>query len=205
LEAGEPYSFEAWAAAVRAGRTYSTSGPLLDLEVDGVIPGGTISSTHREITLHVRAQAASVGRIDRLQLIINGSVAAESKATDRADFAVIDEHIRLDESAWIAARCSSPDVIYSAFPTSVGAHTSPVYVQLANRPIARASDLEAVARAIAAGADWAARRAVVAAKSERERFIAFFEDAALQVQSRMEASVRSGSTSAHDDAREPER
>ncbi|HEY7828425.1 MAG TPA: CehA/McbA family metallohydrolase, partial [Candidatus Limnocylindrales bacterium] len=43
LDAGRAPSFGAWAAAIRAGRTFATSGPILELLVDGHEPGAVIS------------------------------------------------------------------------------------------------------------------------------------------------------------------
>ena len=42
LDPGQPPSFEAWAAAVRAGRTQASSGPVLELTVDGHEPGDVL-------------------------------------------------------------------------------------------------------------------------------------------------------------------
>ena len=39
LAPGQPVTFDAWAAAVRAGRTFTTTGPLVDLAVEGKGPG----------------------------------------------------------------------------------------------------------------------------------------------------------------------
>ena len=38
----KPFDYDNWSAAVRAGRTFTSTGPLIDLAVDGVSIGGTI-------------------------------------------------------------------------------------------------------------------------------------------------------------------
>ena len=43
LDDGAALDFAAWAAAVRAGRTFVTSGPLLSLRVDGHEPGDELA------------------------------------------------------------------------------------------------------------------------------------------------------------------
>lgn len=185
LPEDQPYSFEAWVEAVRSGRTFLTSGPLLEIDVEGRGPGEVIVSATRDIRLSARVRAVSVNPIDLLQLVVNGSVVAESKPGADGRSAMIDTSLRLDGSAWIAARCTSPDVIYTAYPTSVGAHTSPVYVECASRPLAQRDDLIAIAQLIEAGKEWAARRAIVPSRLDRDRFVAFFEAASRRVRDRL--------------------
>jgi hypothetical protein len=43
MDPGAAPTFEAWAAAIRAGRTFATSGPVIELTVDGHEPGDVIA------------------------------------------------------------------------------------------------------------------------------------------------------------------
>ena len=58
-------TFEAWAAAVRAGRTFATSGPVIELTVDGHEPGGVIAlpagGGHLDVQVRARAAQPIVG------------------------------------------------------------------------------------------------------------------------------------------------
>ncbi len=55
LEPGRPLSFESWADAVRSGRTFVTSGPFVELAVDGQEPGGTVRLGRGGGTVEVQA------------------------------------------------------------------------------------------------------------------------------------------------------
>jgi hypothetical protein len=71
-----PFTYEAWAAAVRAGRTFTTTGPLVDLRVEGRVPGDEIQLPADGGTLHVEVVAESVVPFEALELVVNGAVAA---------------------------------------------------------------------------------------------------------------------------------
>jgi hypothetical protein len=47
LASDAPFGFDAWADAVRSGRTFVTSGPLLELSVEGEGPGGQLRLPRR--------------------------------------------------------------------------------------------------------------------------------------------------------------
>jgi hypothetical protein len=188
LGAAQPFSFVAWADAVRSGRTFLTSGPLLELDVEGHGPGDVLRLPASGGTAHVHAAAHSVNRLETLEIVVNGRVVASARSNDAGHSATIDDSIRLPGPAWIAARCTSPDVIYTAFPTSVGAHTSPVYVECGARPLLDMEDAQAVLRLIEAAHEWATRRAIVQSEADRARFRMFFEQAARSVQDRIAAA-----------------
>lgn len=194
LEDGEPFSFEAWARAVRAGRTFLTSGPLLDLEVDGQGPGGVIALGRDGGTVNLRASATSVNRLSTLEIVMNGKVVARVDSRGDGQRIDIEERVRVRESAWIAARCTTREVTWTAFPTAVGAHTSPVYVECGDRPLVGVEDARAIASLIEAGQDWAAQRAVIRSDRDRERFRAFFADAARTVRERIASAEGSSAT-----------
>lgn len=59
---------EVVASALKAGRAFVTSGPLLDVEIEGERPGGTVHADGDEVVLRARVQAASWMRVDTLQV-----------------------------------------------------------------------------------------------------------------------------------------
>ena len=61
----EPLTFDTWADAVRAGRTFVTSGPVLELTVDGHEPGDVVRMAapgRLEVAVRVRAAQPVVDR-----------------------------------------------------------------------------------------------------------------------------------------------
>jgi hypothetical protein len=117
---GAPLSVEAFAGAVRAGRTTVTNGPWLTLEVDGHGPGAVLDRAPGD-RLVVRARAVGSG-VDRL--VLHGPD-GELAATDGPEL----EHevVVGDGGLWLAAAAYGGDDPHTA-GAPVFAHTSPVHV-----------------------------------------------------------------------------
>jgi hypothetical protein len=169
-----PVSFDGWATAVHAGRTYVSSGTFLELEVEGCQPGDVIKLGAGGGTVDVRATATAAQRVvNGVEIIHDGRVIAATSgdAVDRLD---ISERVRISGSGWIAARATSRAEIRSAFSTAMGAHTSPVYVDVGGKPTFSVADAEAIATIIDGARTWVERVAVVRSDDERSRLAAYF-------------------------------
>lgn len=123
-----PFTFDAWFAALKAGRTFVTSGPMLSFAVDEALPGSTLerkAGDRLRITARAEGHDADVP-LQRLEIVVHGEVVREASAEDagqsttRIDVAhdlTVGRH-----GLWIAVRAW-------AGPTQV-AHTTPVYVRV---------------------------------------------------------------------------
>jgi hypothetical protein len=121
-----PFNYGNWARAVRAGRTFSSSGPLIDLTVDGRGIGDTIELKSPGTELEVEARAQSNWPLGRIEVVQNGRVIASERGSAKTKALTVKCRARVTGSGWIAARCWAP----SRHPASyTAAHTSPVYVQ----------------------------------------------------------------------------
>jgi hypothetical protein len=116
----EPFSYEGWFRALKAGRSFATNGPMLFLTVNGQDPGATLSAPAR---LRIRAEASSAGRLDRLEILFGGKV-IKSVPAHASSRAAVDFEYEPQESGWVAARCFEQPGATIRF-----AHTGPVYVQ----------------------------------------------------------------------------
>ena len=107
----DEFSFANWAKAVRAGRTFTTTGPLLDLRVEGRAPGDEIRMPEGGGTVEVEARCRvgpAVRRAtDRGQRRDRGSAGCRAHLPGRQRS--LHEKIRLPGSAWVAARCCQPE------------------------------------------------------------------------------------------------
>lgn len=148
----EPLTWSSWADAVRSGRTSTSSGPFIDLSVDGVGLGEEIA-IGSGASLDVRATATCVAPLDRLELVYNGRVVEAT--TDRRGSRRLElkTTLRVTEGGWIAARTSSPFVARHAWPVQMGAHTSPVYLVGDRRHDAR-DDVAYLRTIVAGGLAW---------------------------------------------------
>jgi putative membrane-bound dehydrogenase-like protein len=117
-----------------AGRSFVTTGPLLEMEIDRVKPGGLIELSgpgpHR-VTAHVRIRS-EVAPVSNVQLVVNGSVVREERDanaythTDEGDgFFRHEWTIELDRSSWIAARAYGLSKLGTP---NAEAHTNPVSI-----------------------------------------------------------------------------
>jgi hypothetical protein len=120
--------------------------------------------------------------INVVELVVNGRVVAATSPTSVVALEQrLDETIEVRAGSWIAARCRSTSEIQSAFTTSMAAHTSPVYVEVAGAPLVPPpADGVAVAQVIEGARTWVAGLAAVADPAERQRMVRFF-DASLEL------------------------
>ncbi|MGH3658759.1 MAG: CehA/McbA family metallohydrolase, partial [Micromonosporaceae bacterium] len=79
LDGDEEFSYDAWCAAVRAGRTFLSGGPLLKLAGDGRQPGDTVDLSGPG-TLTVEASVTSIFPLRTLEIVCNGEVVAAVEA-----------------------------------------------------------------------------------------------------------------------------
>jgi hypothetical protein len=124
-----PLSGKAFADAIRAGRTVVTNGPWLTLEVEGHGPGTVLDRRPGE-RLTVRVQAVGSG-VRRLVLYgPDGELAATGAQT-------LEHEVVLGEvGSWLAAAVHGDDDPYTV-GAPVFAHTTPVYVDVDGRRVAR--------------------------------------------------------------------
>ena len=125
-------SVEAFKEAIRGGRTVVTNGPWLDFEVNGRVPGAVLDLALGE-RLDVRAGVRGPGA-EHLALVGPDGTMAEGDATFELRF-----ETTVEGPTWIAAVArgtSHPNTL----DESVLAHTSPVYIDVAGRRVARAAD-----------------------------------------------------------------
>ena len=123
-------SFDSWARAVRAGRTYTTSGPLVRFEVEGRQPGDEVKLSAKGGTLHVEAEVTCLsGPVNRLDVVYNGKVIAQAESKKGSNVLKLTEDVNIPGSGWLAARCVSDHKAWSIWPQHIAAHTSPVFVK----------------------------------------------------------------------------
>jgi hypothetical protein len=176
LDPDRPLSFQAWAEAVRAGRTFVSSGSFIDLEVDGHGPGDVLALGKRGGTIDVRATAwAAQPIIDRVELIHDGVVVATA-GDGAADRVVLSERLTVERSGWLAARVTSREQIHSAFATSMGAHSSSVYLDVDGRRPYSPDDAAAIAAIIDGSRTWVETMASTRSGDERARLADSFRE-----------------------------
>lgn len=145
-----PLTVASWLEAVRAGRTFGTSGPLLFLTVDGREPGSEIQADDGDPAEHeVRVEVATIVPLDRVEIVANGRVVETFPAADRGDRFTVEARVPLPEGGWILARAIGPSSPVVS-DTYAFAHTSPVYVVRNGRHWVSAEDARFLREAVEA-------------------------------------------------------
>jgi hypothetical protein len=122
-----PFTYENWMAATRAGNTFVTVGPLVDLKVEGRPPGQTIElESGGTLAVEWRVESVRVP-IEKIELVVGGRIAhdqnvgGELAATGSAE-------VKVDESTWIALMVRGS---YCGRENDIAAHSSAVVARVA--------------------------------------------------------------------------
>jgi hypothetical protein len=118
---GGRMSFDRWFAALKAGHTFVTTGPMLLLTVDGHLPGDTIDvapGTRVRVRVEALGHATQVP-LTSVEIIGHGRVLARADGSNAARLATEIE-VPVEHGLWIAARAQGG--------AAQVAHTTPVYV-----------------------------------------------------------------------------
>jgi len=134
LPDGDPLDYDAWTENLEEGRVSIATGShqLLDLDVDGELPGGQVElsspmSGMAEVTVEATYHAASgVNVRDAIEIVVDGEVVF-TEAFELVDGGThsVQVLVPIPESTWVAARTRS-----------LGTHTGATYVILDAEPIA---------------------------------------------------------------------
>jgi hypothetical protein len=122
---GTPFSFERWFESVKAGHTFVTTGPMLELTVDGKLPGDTVDVTPGA-RVHVSAKASadpSGAPLGELEIVAHQEVVRNVAAADAGQTGAslhLDLDLPVERGLWLAARIRGS--------ATQAAHTTPVYI-----------------------------------------------------------------------------
>jgi TolB protein len=133
-----PLTYEKWIAGLRAGRSFVTNGPMLELSVNGKEIGSVVNLA-AAAEVHVGAAVSSQHPVERVEILFNGKVVATANPAPGTLPTKLDQQVPVERSGWPALRATGryvPDVQGER----LYAHTSPVYVVVAGKPAGSAED-----------------------------------------------------------------
>ncbi|MGC8863401.1 MAG: CehA/McbA family metallohydrolase [Armatimonadota bacterium] len=187
LDTNEPFTYDNWADAVRAGRTISTNGPLIDIKVDGKSIGESIEMPEGGGTVEVHATAECFSPLGKLQVIVNGQIAAEEAAPNGSRSLRVKQKIRITNSGWIAARCAARPGLPGAY---LAAHTSPIYVKCGDTRAFDGPAAEHMLALVEGGIEYLNTIATVFDESSRKRMVKLFKEAREELRGRLIVEAR---------------
>jgi hypothetical protein len=132
IPADEQFSYDAWCRNLRAGRTFLSGGPLLEMSVDGAPVGDTVQLPDAGGTVEVTATARSVLPVHTLQIVCNGNVVAQTDEPHGTRKLALHTTLPINGHSWVCARVSGPNyqpvAHHDTWSRGVFAHTSPIYI-----------------------------------------------------------------------------
>jgi hypothetical protein len=131
LSPEEEFTYDAWCAAVRAGRTFLSGGPMIRLTVEGAAVGDILKLTGAG-TVEAEAEAEGIFPLHTLEIVQQGQVVARTEEAKGARKLHLSARLKVDGNTWLAARCGGPNYTairhHDSWSRGIFAHTSPVYV-----------------------------------------------------------------------------
>jgi hypothetical protein len=195
------FTYQAWIDALKAGRTFVTNSPVLQLAVNGQEPGAVIQmDPNKSGVIEILASADSQLPYHRLQIVCNGRVIAETSPTGPRNHAEIRLEHPVQGSCWVAARAledidpyrkagfkfttvhAQSGTLHGNYygtrrPETVFAHTSPIYIIRNGEPIRSWDDADYYARYMERCIQWLKTDGRFASESDRQSTIAAFQEA----------------------------
>ena len=132
---GRAFTYENWMAAVKAGNTFVTVGPLLELAVEGLPPGSQLDLPAGGGTVNVSWRVASVTMpIDKVEVVVGG-FAVQDQSVEGALTAEGSCTVTVSDSTWIALRVRGS---HAGRAGEIAAHSSCVQARVdGQRPFKR--------------------------------------------------------------------
>lgn len=127
-----PFTYKNWMEATRTGHTFVTVGPLVDMDVEGNVPGSQIQLPASGGTVTVSWKTESVRLpIAAVEVVVGGKT-VDVHHPDESMTACGSTDVKVDASTWIAVRIRGS---YQGRENDIAAHTSTVQVLCGQQPI----------------------------------------------------------------------
>jgi hypothetical protein len=161
VRSGAPLEHRRWLAALKAGRSFATNGPLLGLTVNGREIGSEIALPTGGGEVEVGVRLRSNVPVDHLELVMNGRVAREIPLARDRRSASATIRVPVDRSGWLLLRARADRAAYPTLDVFPYATTSPVYLTVGGTPARSAEDaryfiawIDRTRAAVEAHRDW---------------------------------------------------
>ncbi len=120
-----PFRIGPYLEALKAGRSFVTTGPLLDFRVEGARPGEAAGQGGEAAWTLTLAHTGPVAQVD---LIVNGETVDTVSGLDGPGVRELTGSVSLPAGGWVAARAHGGKESWPGMNGSVFAQTSPVWI-----------------------------------------------------------------------------
>ncbi len=174
---------EAWDSAVKRGETFVTNGPSIELDVNGVGPGGLVCLPSSGGDVAVQVRLRSPRDLGKSELIQQGLVVASSDQVSRdgdVTSILLEMRLPITRSTWLAARGEGKSGVIPG--GAEVAHTAAVGVIVGSEPIWSDADADTMRASLAEQRDFYLREGRYASDNDRSRMARLFDQAAEEMQ-----------------------
>jgi hypothetical protein len=118
---------------MRAGQSFVTTGPIIEMTVNDQPVGSTIS-LNAPGKVHVKGRVRSQHPLALFEVIKDGETLSKGALEGDTMTGNVDSEVMVERSGWIALRASGPVANHWPSPYGSRAHTNPVYVEVKDHP-----------------------------------------------------------------------
>jgi TolB protein len=180
---------DAWFAGLRAGRAFVTTGPLIELTANGMLPGEEIALPRGGGAVTIEAHVRSITPLEKVSLIFNGDeVETVPLSADRRSVDFM-KSLRVTRSGWYHLRAEGNPADRFPFDTGYAqAFTNPIWIKVGGQPVRSRAAAEYAIKWIDKLQELAAASPGWRSQREKDHVFSQFEEAR-QVYRRMMAEV----------------
>jgi len=126
----------AWFQGVREGRAFVTTGPLVLLKVNGMLPGDDVKLPASGGDVEVTGWVRSIVPIEHVSLVFNGQVVEKIPASGDRKSVDFTRKLKVNRSGWYHLRAEgAPADRYPLDTRCPLGFTNPVWVTVGNQPV----------------------------------------------------------------------
>ena len=120
---------ESWLDGMKHGHAFMSNGPIVQFEINGKIPGQTISLSSGQSVI-ASLEVTSVTPLEQAEIVFNGAVIASIPFTGERTSLSFERSFQPNESGWYHVRVNGSQG--ESFPMDIDwvqAATNPIWVQ----------------------------------------------------------------------------
>ncbi len=127
---------DAWFEHLRKGHAFVSTGPIVELTVNGRLPGETVALPASGADVEIAARVRSITPLETVTLVFNGDVVEKVALSANAKSADFKKTLHVTRSGWYHLRAEgSPSQRYPLDTTFAQAFTNPVWIRVGERPV----------------------------------------------------------------------
>jgi hypothetical protein len=129
-------TMDAWFDGLRAGRAFVSTGPLVELAVNGAIPGDTVELPSGGGEVEVTARVRSITPLENVRILFNGEMIESVPLAGDRKGATFETTVSVTQSGWFHLRADGdPEERYPLDANWAQGFTNPIWVEVGGAPV----------------------------------------------------------------------